>query len=1586
MKSEKNNSFIFYTFFFSVLICNIIIAGNCVSAEGYKFERLWPTLQQPWYFYFPNGIAIDKDGFVYVADTEKHHIQKFTADGQFVSKWGGEGREEGKFISPYGVAADRDGFIYVTDKDNYRIQKFMSDGTFSAKWDIKQDSEEGKLFPSGIAVDSNNFIYVTVANLNKRHIQKFTTNGKFLKRIEYQGIKNGEDFLFFGIAIDQEGFIYVADSENNQIQKFTPEGAPATWKKYENENGKFELPSGIAIDKDGFVYVSGKDTDNVYKFDSNGNFIAKWGNFGSDDGNFISPTGMAVSQNGLIYVVDWNNRRIQKFMADGRFVTAWQSQGSGQGEFRLPEGIAVDQKNGFIYVVDTNNNRIQKFQINGQFADEYPKKENTETFNTPYGVAVDAEGFIYVADTLNNCIKKISRDMQIVHQWGSIGISEGEFNYPLGVAIDKDGFIYVADGKNYRIQKFTSDGKFENAWGSKGNQNGEFERPTGIGIDKNGFVYVTDRDNSCIQKFTSDGQFQDKWETDWPVGIAIDDDFIYVSDSMNHCIKQFDLYGNFITRFSEFGSGAGQLNSPSYLCIVSDGRIYVSDTENNRIQVFKPVDPEAGISKAVIIAGGGPYEGNHLWDATRMNANFAYRTLNYQGFNKNDICYLSSDTQVDLDGDNKADVYGKATVENLRQAVSDISDSSENVKDLLVYLVDHGGEKLFRMNETQTCSVAELKSELEKLVKEISGRVIVIYDACESGTFHSGLRYPSDGKHIVITSTSGKEKAYFMAQGSVSFSNFFWTNIFNGDCVRDAFKQAQKAIGKATESDDAESKQRPRVSPSYNDLTDDILIGTGIKMNWSGPKLDVPAEYSVNGSSADLYASVTDNDGSNIDHVWAIIIPPFGNVSDNSVLEMPSVDLMPDGNTGNYKAVYDKFNIKGTYLLVIHARDGKGNTSVSEPVKVSVGEPMIRRAIIAAGSDVVEKNIKVAYYAFKTQYYTDDAIYLMAPESFLPDVETRLTTRDNLRYALERWSDKTTYDLVVYMTGKGERGKFQINENEMLTAVELDNWLDELQDRIPGMVTVIYDADYSGSFISLLAPPQEKNRILVSGSGTNQKALFSFQNGVSFSTFFWKEVSNGLSVRDAFRNAGNALKPFFSGERRMMPQIDDNGNGVADERSDGKIAGNYTIGAGIRTVGDETLATKTANIVLEDGRTTETIKAENVTTTGTITKIWATVLPPEYTSGKIDTLPPEFNFGLKESEKGIYQKECKKCFSTFGTYQITVYAEDSEGNVSVCKNFSIYQPEGSDVYEEDDISGQAGFIFSDESQEHNFHHNLDDDWVKFYAVEDEFYAVETTAEENCDTFIEIYDTDGKTRLIPKNDKSPGIKNRIEKWKCPETGIYYVKIRQADPEGEDNCEGGRYTLKIYPPTAPITGELHIIVTDYYTGELIDKPAWLTTEDIKMPIDISSTLYDWYIPHRTGIYNVKIDVDGYEITEKTITVKELVTTPVTFELKSLFRHHSADYDHDNKISLPELMRVIQLCNLGNSSGFYHCDSNGIDGYASGDGDRTCIPHHSDYNPQDWRIDPGELSRLTELFHSVSYHSDPSGEDGFEAGRQP
>jgi hypothetical protein len=96
-----------------VFVPLLIIPSQTLAEEEYRFERMWPVHQQPWFFAFPGGIATDKNGNVFIADTGNHRIQKLTSDGQLVTKWGSQGSGAGEFDSPEGKKTDHFFGLYM---------------------------------------------------------------------------------------------------------------------------------------------------------------------------------------------------------------------------------------------------------------------------------------------------------------------------------------------------------------------------------------------------------------------------------------------------------------------------------------------------------------------------------------------------------------------------------------------------------------------------------------------------------------------------------------------------------------------------------------------------------------------------------------------------------------------------------------------------------------------------------------------------------------------------------------------------------------------------------------------------------------------------------------------------------------------------------------------------------------------------------------------------------------------------------------------------------------------------------------------------------------------------------------------------------------------------------------------------------------------------------------------------------------------------------------------------------------------------------------------------------------------------------
>jgi hypothetical protein len=243
-------------------------------------------------------------------------------------------------------------------------------------------------------------------------------------------------------------------------------------------------------------------------------------------------------------------------------------------------------------------------------------------------------------------------------------------------------------------------------------------------------------------------------------------------------------------------------------------------------------------------------------------------------------------------------------------------------------MVDHGGNGTFRMKD-DTLAASELDSWLDKLQQTILGKVIVLYDACESGSFIPLLTPPEGKERVVATSTKSGERAIFATGGYDSFSYKFFVNLFiGGKFYYDAFVSAKKSIqliynqtplidvnGNGIGSDEEDIK-----------LADDIKLGDENRFGDDMPTIGshTPDQKLQGELCVLLYAeNVKDPDG--IEKVWAVITPTY-TTGDSSepITEVPNVSLNKVGDNDRYEAEYCGFKDKGDYDVVIYAADKKG--------------------------------------------------------------------------------------------------------------------------------------------------------------------------------------------------------------------------------------------------------------------------------------------------------------------------------------------------------------------------------------------------------------------------------------------------------------------------------------------------------------------------------------------------------------------------------------------------------------------------------------------------------------------------------------
>ncbi len=85
----------------------------------------------------PEGLALDREGNLYVADYGRDRVAKFGPDGRFLFAWGNRGQGQGELVGPKGVAVDSTlGRVYVADTGNGRIQYFSLDGSYQGTWTL----------------------------------------------------------------------------------------------------------------------------------------------------------------------------------------------------------------------------------------------------------------------------------------------------------------------------------------------------------------------------------------------------------------------------------------------------------------------------------------------------------------------------------------------------------------------------------------------------------------------------------------------------------------------------------------------------------------------------------------------------------------------------------------------------------------------------------------------------------------------------------------------------------------------------------------------------------------------------------------------------------------------------------------------------------------------------------------------------------------------------------------------------------------------------------------------------------------------------------------------------------------------------------------------------------------------------------------------------------------------------------------------------------------------------------------------------------------------------------------------------------
>jgi DNA-binding beta-propeller fold protein YncE len=214
---------------------------------------------------------------VYASDEPTGRVHKLSARGHGLARWGGNGSESGQFRHPQGLALDMQGNILVADTYNSRIQVLSPAGYSLRTWGESQGNGPGQFdHPADVAVDHQGTIFV--ADTRNARIQRLSPLGQLLG-IWQRGASGQELECPVGVALDEEGNLYVADSAAvPRVVKLSPWGAwIAAWPLPKEEAGGYV--QGVAVSSAMEVYATAYSPRNVpavVKLSPRGEVMAIW--------------------------------------------------------------------------------------------------------------------------------------------------------------------------------------------------------------------------------------------------------------------------------------------------------------------------------------------------------------------------------------------------------------------------------------------------------------------------------------------------------------------------------------------------------------------------------------------------------------------------------------------------------------------------------------------------------------------------------------------------------------------------------------------------------------------------------------------------------------------------------------------------------------------------------------------------------------------------------------------------------------------------------------------------------------------------------------------------------------------------------------------------------------------------------------------------------------------------------------------------------------------------------------------------------------------------------------------------------------
>ncbi|MFT5657272.1 MAG: tetratricopeptide (TPR) repeat protein/DNA-binding beta-propeller fold protein YncE [Gammaproteobacteria bacterium] len=391
-----------------------------------------------------------------------------------------------------------------------------------------------------------------------------------------------------GLKITNDGIVYVTSEKKGSLLKITngiTEILPLTPSVFKDSD-----LGGIDTLSNGNLVIVNRGSDRVAVTTPDLTPVLLFSKSGSDPGELDAPRTVVASVNNRIYVADRDNEQITVFNDQGLFLRSFARDGSGGKDIQKPTHISIDAKEN-IYVLE-GQDRFSVYDLQGNLIERFKTKHLKDQFEgIPKFVAMTADlsGNLYLADQVTSQITIFDwRKKEVIQRFGALGQSRAQYRHITQLSVNSRGQIAILDTKNKKVEVFQLDQT-------------EFESPViddtvrfgdQLDVKCKAVQTLADSTSLCVKRdkkgtvvLSADGKEIGPFAPEVKKPTSLHSDQKTVAFLEGNKLHAYSIDGKNLFSIGRYGIAAGGFQDPKNV-FIAHGQYYVSDSGNNRVQVF----------------------------------------------------------------------------------------------------------------------------------------------------------------------------------------------------------------------------------------------------------------------------------------------------------------------------------------------------------------------------------------------------------------------------------------------------------------------------------------------------------------------------------------------------------------------------------------------------------------------------------------------------------------------------------------------------------------------------------------------------------------------------------------------------------------------------------------------------------------------------------------------------------------------------------------------------------------------------------------------------------------------------------------